>query len=719
MKCSQFLLQRTEEPKASRSFLHETFRAIKQTQRCSSRMSLSRNETKERFCSKTRKMSEFLGRDQRNQLECFSETFCSTFVDNLQCDLDGAVHQLVSNSSAHTLEEGGRSGRTFTVGASQFPALAAGSVLFLSSPELVCTAAKDGRWAEETERFLHAYTLGDTGDISIHALEHLLQELQSHYEAAENQSCATASSIMQEAEAAAEPRRQEVGVVLGRVLAHALLGHCFSAHPLPEESFFLDFIMDHVGSENFTVEALENLMMVLNIGSGEDHEHAFMLDEHESHHHHHHEQKGRRKRSREKHEANATWEHRCFSAGELLQIHGLTGSAHSGMGRSEVVRLSPAFIQQILSGACAEATEPETQDGLTEAERYLYATVANVVITLVSMLGIVLLLCTSCTNVFQLCIQFCISMAVGSLTGDALLHLVPMFLGLHVHSDEDSSHGSSDHSHEDGIPDYTYKMLAALGGIYLFYLMESIFSLITQENHHQHAEETDPHHCDHGRVLEMFQKERRQKDRNQSTSETDLVKIEEQKSVSDLNEDKRETRMLPYMITIGDGIHNFADGLAVGAAFSLSWKSGLATSVAVLCHELPHEVGKRRSGGVLRFFPWRRIHAGVSSAGDFAILLYSGMSVPRALLLNLASAMISFVGLYIALSVATDFATTQWITAVAGGLFLYVGLADMLPTLVHARSRRPWLTFALQNLGLLTGWSVLLLLSLFEDKINF
>ncbi|XP_028255748.1 zinc transporter ZIP4-like [Parambassis ranga] len=613
-----------------------------------------------------------------------------------KCDLADAVHQLINHHSVHEDEATGKAGENVTIRAPQFTALAAGSVLYLSSPGLVCTAIRQGRWGEEAERFIQEISPRAESEphADIHDVDVLLHKLGRHYEPSDSERCTTSSDIMEEVHASSHEQGQEVGAVLAHVLYHALLGHCLIGQPLPEESFFLDYIMDWLGSENSTIEDLKVLMRSLNLGR--DHKE----DEHA---HHDHQGQRRRKRSSHEHpERNSTWEQHCFSAEQLVLIYSLgdNKSDPAGLGRSDVARLSPALIEQILSGACTHITEPVKQDGLSTAERYLYATIANVVITLTSMFGIVVLLCASCTSVFQLCIQFCISMAVGALTGDALLHLIPMFLGLHVHSDNNDGNPASHTDHQDETPDYVYKMLVVIAGIYYFYLMETIFSLVThKDNHHHHqhhhAEESEPHHCDHGRVLEMYQQERKQKE-SQSISKANLVGCDDnEKSLSGQTEHTREQRLLPYMITFGDGIHNFADGLAMGAAFSLSWKSGLATSVAVLCHEIPHELG------------------------DFAILLHCGVSVRRALLLNFASGMTSFIGLYIALSVATDLATKQWIAAITAGLFLYVGLADMLPTMVHIRNKRPWLMFLLQNVGLLTGWGILLLMSMYEEKISF
>jgi zinc transporter ZupT len=69
-----------------------------------------------------------------------------------------------------------------------------------------------------------------------------------------------------------------------------------------------------------------------------------------------------------------------------------------------------------------------------------------------------------------------------------------------------------------------------------------------------------------------------------------------------------------WMVIAGDGVHNFSDGLAIGAAFSESLSSGLSTSLAVFCHELPHELGE---------FPFRKFRKDFTcnSAGDFAVLL--------------------------------------------------------------------------------------------------
>ncbi|XP_043089074.1 zinc transporter ZIP4 [Puntigrus tetrazona] len=563
-----------------------------------------------------------------------------------------------------------------------FFSVAPACCLFLSAPLETCRAVREGRWGQETHRFIetiygHEHDLNHTGDHPPHGdggehegLEEMFLQMEKYYQPHTHEPCLTLKDILDES------GHQELDAVMGNVLYHALRGDCMKTQHLPEQQYFLDYIFGRFGSDDLTLRDFEGLLKALSLG-GEEHGH----EDHEDEEHQH-----RRSRPEPTPRTNSSWDTACFSAEDLLRIHRLNSSS---LTRDQLTQISPALIQQVLSGGCSEISpEPLSPDSLTTAERYGYATLANLIICLMAMFGIVVLLFSACTRVFELCIQFCISLAVGSLTGDALLHLLPAFLGLHVHED------GLDHDHAGDSFDHVYKLLVLLAGIYFFFLMESVFSIVTRRGHrHSHdEEESDVHHCDHGKVLQMFQREKQSK---HSNSQADLVDAEKtEKFFLEPAGLKREQRLLPYMITIGDGIHNFADGLALGAAFSISWRSGLATSLAVLCHELPHELG------------------------DFAILLHCGLSVKQALLLNVGSSLTSFVGLYIALSISAETVAKEWISAVTAGLFLYVGLADMLPSLVHVDTKRPWLVFFLQNLGLLSGWGILLLLSFYEDQIG-
>lgn len=109
-----------------------------------------------------------------------------------------------------------------------------------------------------------------------------------------------------------------------------------------------------------------------------------------------------------------------------------------------------------------------------------------------------------------------------------------------------------------------------------------------------------------------------------------------------------------WMIILGDGLHNFTDGMAIGAAFSNSIAGGFSTAVAVFCHELPHEIG------------------------DFAVLLKAGMSAKKAIFYNIVSSILGFFGMCFGIVIGDTPEASQWMFAITAGLFLYIAFVDMV-----------------------------------------
>lgn len=161
-------------------------------------------------------------------------------------------------------------------------------------------------------------------------------------------------------------------------------------------------------------------------------------------------------------------------------------------------------------------------------------------------------------------------------------------------------------------------LLAAVLG---FFVLEKM-ALI----HHTHHHEGDAHHHGHGH-------------------------------------DANEARRGGLPILVGDAFHNFADGVVIAAAFLLDPAAGVLATLAVLAHEVPHEVG------------------------DFMILLNAGFSQRRAFafqLLSGASAVVGGVIGYFVLDSAQSL--LPYALAVAAASFIYIALSDLLPEMMRRQS---------------------------------
>ncbi|MDB5797191.1 MAG: family metal transporter [Paucimonas sp.] len=182
-----------------------------------------------------------------------------------------------------------------------------------------------------------------------------------------------------------------------------------------------------------------------------------------------------------------------------------------------------------------------------------------------------------------------------------------------------------------------------LAGLFAFFLLEKMAVL-----RHSHHHEGDGHGHEHGH-------------------------------------DRHEAGRSGWMILIGDGLHNFTDGILIAAAFLADPRLGLVTALAITAHEIPQEVG------------------------DFIVLMNAGFSRTRAYVYNLVSSAMAVLGGL--LGYATLGHGTHWIPYVlvlASSGFIYIAVSDLMPQMQRRATLRNTVP---QVLLIATGVAVVLLLT--------
>jgi zinc and cadmium transporter len=218
-----------------------------------------------------------------------------------------------------------------------------------------------------------------------------------------------------------------------------------------------------------------------------------------------------------------------------------------------------------------------------------------------------------------------ISFATGGLLGDAFIHLVPTTF---------SKAGPS-------LP----RSLALLGGILVFFVVEKVL----RHDHGPmdvHSDEHAHEHDAHGHAVR---------------------------------------RELVVMNLAGDAVHNLIDGVIIGASWLAGPQLGVTTTLAVLLHEIPHELG------------------------DFAVLIHFGLSVRRAAVYNLISASAAVAGTVATLLVGQEVSrAVDWLLPFTAGGFIYLAASGLIPELQRERGSKALLMqtsligVGIATMGLLT-----------------
>ncbi|XP_052285013.1 zinc transporter ZIP10-like [Dreissena polymorpha] len=506
------------------------------------------------------------------------------------------------------------------------------------------------------------------------------------------------------------------------------------------------------------------------------HEHSNNTDDHD-HDHHNHKQSD--------HELHEGHEY-CLEASTMLSL--ISTDPEGGIKGEFFKDLCPLLISQIETDAChmlhnddghqyhekgnddhnhdhnheghnhdedhnhGESLAPSVSLAQIPAKVWGFSCIAVVIISLVGLLGVAVIPVMQKVFYNHL-LQILVALAVGALAGDALLHLLPHAMaGGHEgeKGHDHSSHGNVESRAHDLGP--IYKGLCGLLGIFFFFIIERVFTIVTetkrkkQKREYMKVPKDDEEHvgervattdmCD--AMLISIQPKSGYKDDADSEhcriSFENSPSVTHEHTVTEHNLTERETNVdgdenatiihdgndaykhsdghghshvangiptsvtaVAMMVIMGDGVHNFCDGLAIGAAFASSIAGGFSTTIAVFCHELPHEIG------------------------DFAMLLRAGMSVKQAVFYNCVSSILCFIGMVVGVAIGNIEGASMWIFTVVAGMFLYISLVDMLPEVSSVENKKgenPFFNLLLQFLGMFLGGGIMFVIAIYEDDLK-
>ncbi|KAL7858717.1 hypothetical protein AOLI_G00188190 [Acnodon oligacanthus] len=288
-------------------------------------------------------------------------------------------------------------------------------------------------------------------------------------------------------------------------------------------------------------------------------------------------------------------------------------------------------------------------------ELWMQAIGATLLISAAPFLILFLIPVQSNTDQHQNLLKVLLSFASGGLLGDAFLHLIPHALEPHSHHGNEGhghSHASeASHGHSHGAAhDHMMSVgLWVLGGIVAFLVVEKFVRLLKGGHSHSHSHAAP-----------------KTKDSDGEEKKDDMKKGEKEKKDKKAKKAKAESsdiKVSGYLNLAADFTHNFTDGLAIGASFLVSPAVGVVTTITILLHEVPHEIG------------------------DFAILVQSGCTKRKAMFLQLLTAIGALAGTACSLlAEGVGAAATAWILPFTAGGFVYIATVTVLPELLVGRS---------------------------------